>query len=629
MKWTRCIVPFSCERQKSCEKEELQDEKCVDSRDDMSACFLASIMAQSSVLVILPFELHLRIFDVLDVSDILAVLSTCHELAAFARNERIFAALCARYDVRDISRFAAPHDSYYAVYTRLVHAYGPLCGLWASDAPFTGSIIQIRYTPGGDVLKKGRPEILPPGIIGEKWTFQSHIDDILAALHSTHPIIRPSPGGLRESTPHIAFHIGFHEDLAGEMMNATRAASKMDQVIIPYATVMCCQRGLHRQHDVTLSLPTSVRRQILLRFMQIPDTLSHQAFPPDNASWLRPGPAFATTGSLVAHGAGYSYAQQQDFIRALRRTGRNTWYQETEEPRSEQPLQYLCMLCECSDIDADNPVAHSLVVPDRYFPIRDCHGHQSALELDPIGMQGRNAEDFDSQAFTGLWLGDFGTSGTEVLWLEVEPPVAHFVSSPTVRASKVTGDMHVPRGAHTWWVRLKDHLLSRHDLQPHVSNMLQETVTHPLERAHIFSGSGVVSPVGFMEPSETRIIVAFFTSDLIRIWWSTINIVREYRRYIPRTPGQVSDSFSISRADLDKALQAAGVVLPAEHPLNRMYPPEPVEDDSEEIDYAEVLARDAHALVYDAGEAPENQDELVREDRSFSLGPVLGALRAL
>jgi hypothetical protein len=99
----------------------------------------------------------------------IAVLSTCHAFRRDARNERIFAHLCARYDVRDVSRFAPPYNSYYAVFTRLLHIYGPLMGLWASDGlqKFGGRMLQIRFHPGAESGTHGPP----PCIVGEEWVF--------------------------------------------------------------------------------------------------------------------------------------------------------------------------------------------------------------------------------------------------------------------------------------------------------------------------------------------------------------------------------------------------------------------------------------------------------------------------
>ena len=112
-----------------------------------------------------PFELLLQIFTYLSADDILHLLCTCSSYHALIKDESIWRELCSRYGVHDLSSSGFHnHTSFFTVYTELLHAYGPLLGLWASDAMFQGNILQFR------IVEESK-EVGWEGIVGEVWKF--------------------------------------------------------------------------------------------------------------------------------------------------------------------------------------------------------------------------------------------------------------------------------------------------------------------------------------------------------------------------------------------------------------------------------------------------------------------------
>ncbi|KAH8099624.1 hypothetical protein BXZ70DRAFT_894664, partial [Cristinia sonorae] len=122
----------------------------------------------------LPFELLLQIFTYLPGHDIISLLSTCHSYYIFSRDETIWLELCTRYGVRDLAAAGFHnHTSHFTVYTELLHTYGPLLGLWASDRAFNGGIMEFR------VVRESR-EVGWEGIVGEVWSYSTPSEVISA-----------------------------------------------------------------------------------------------------------------------------------------------------------------------------------------------------------------------------------------------------------------------------------------------------------------------------------------------------------------------------------------------------------------------------------------------------------------
>lgn len=114
----------------------------------------------------LPLELLLHIFTFLIGSDIVHLLVTCRTHHSMLSSPFIWKDLCARFGVVDLpsAGFHHPDTTFFTVYAQLLHCYGPLLGLWASDNAFQGGIVEFR-------LVKESKEVGWEGIVGEVWSF--------------------------------------------------------------------------------------------------------------------------------------------------------------------------------------------------------------------------------------------------------------------------------------------------------------------------------------------------------------------------------------------------------------------------------------------------------------------------
>lgn len=131
-----------------------------------------------------------------------------------------------------------------------------------------------------------------------------------------------------------------------------------------------------------------------------------------------------------------------------------------------------------------------LLGPHRWYPL---NSPMPAPSIQLVPDQPPPPSSFD-----GLWLGSYGPNGTEVLWLQ------HVVAGEDVgqlRALKVTGDFHVPRGATTWYADFGAQIEYR-ELPASVTELLQEALQkddehEPAPAKWIFSGWGTISGAGF------------------------------------------------------------------------------------------------------------------------------------
>ena len=76
----------------------------------------------------------------------------------------------------------------------------------------------------------------------------------------------------------------------------------------------------------------------------------------------------------------------------------------------------------------------------RYFPLR------RTLPLDPVAERDPRSTAWTIESLAGLWYGSYGTHGTEVL--HVARGTAFWMEG--MCATKLTGDVNVPRGSASW-----------------------------------------------------------------------------------------------------------------------------------------------------------------------------------
>lgn len=222
-------------------------------------------------VVDLPVELLLVLFNLLQPRDVAHVLATCRALRAHALTDSVWRDLAARYGVHDIAHVPEPYHSFRAVYTRLLHSYGPLLGLWASDAPFENAVFRLRWDPGSGMVSAG--------IIGELF--------LLRPLPGFGGVpedaeVEPEDFDLRVPRPprHVpVLKIGF--DAPGESPNVDSANA--DAYELSPGRTICSFNTPHITSLVGLHAP---ERRI---FLNIPDfvrsPLSHPIYPGANP-WL-------------------------------------------------------------------------------------------------------------------------------------------------------------------------------------------------------------------------------------------------------------------------------------------------------------------------------------------------------
>ncbi|KAL4248845.1 hypothetical protein ABKN59_003958 [Abortiporus biennis] len=123
----------------------------------------------------LPYEILLHIFRFSgDERAITSVILSSRALySTFNEDEHLYYTLCARHLSRSIltarSHFS-PCRTFKSLYTELLYPYGPLLGLWASDLPFLGNILEFRIVKYQEVGWEG--------IVGEVWVFPEKRPDL-------------------------------------------------------------------------------------------------------------------------------------------------------------------------------------------------------------------------------------------------------------------------------------------------------------------------------------------------------------------------------------------------------------------------------------------------------------------
>ncbi|KAH9928060.1 uncharacterized protein B0H18DRAFT_1118081 [Fomitopsis serialis] len=109
-----------------------------------------------------PYDVLTEILILLPATDIVRLLSTSRTLRSYLQEEPIWRTLSRAYGVTDVSNYGG--RSFYTVYTRLLHKYGPLLGLWAGEHAFSGHIVEFRLDEGSAQRQAC--------IIGEFWRFR-------------------------------------------------------------------------------------------------------------------------------------------------------------------------------------------------------------------------------------------------------------------------------------------------------------------------------------------------------------------------------------------------------------------------------------------------------------------------
>jgi hypothetical protein len=483
--------------------------------------------SSAAPLLTLPPELLLKIFDYLPVVDIISLSSTSKLFRAHAISDHVFAPLCAQHGVRSVSAFPHPYRSFYVVYTRMLHAFGPLLGMYASDAPYRGSVLSVRFEPEEDA-ESWALGLAGPHIVGEVWTFPHN-----TALQEIISGAAVDPWDIGMPVPQPVLRIGFppSETPTSSSDNLTEPIVSTSTPDLPYAHAVCCGKGMDVAHPAILAVspPRVPRRKIILRVRGEAAPLLQPEFPPSNAPWLpspwivnsvRPltadvFPSGVTRKSiyerLALHAQGVYYdevaAHQaaetgnpgDDADEALAQLVGEGFVNAAAAPNDDDPgRRFLSIHCACFSPDVPDL---ALLGPRRLYPLAaSAWSNPPAPSTQIWTPRARDEENspgyvFAPEALAGLWLGDYGPHGTEAIHVSVSPG-AQPDERPTLHARKITGDFHVPRGVETWQADL-DAEIGGSELVPSVRRALR--LDDPSATCvRVFSGWATISDAGFV-----------------------------------------------------------------------------------------------------------------------------------
>ncbi|EMD32576.1 hypothetical protein CERSUDRAFT_118615 [Gelatoporia subvermispora B] len=437
-----------------------------------------------------PYEMVHEVTTYLPLSDIMTLSYTCRELYyPVIQDESIWQRFCYLYGVMDLAPFGG--RTFRTLYTRWLHRYGPLLGLWASDNILRGSVIEFRIAPN-----KWDPDGIPV-IVGEAWSVEHH---------TTGP---PGPTHPR----YIEFvQIGFHltQQSADEVTTTWRVNSE-ELVMLPWHT-----------YDVTpeweLGKVFSRRSYVLLQNGEAtPHPTLCDVHPGDGRPWHD-----ANREALRVQTLQHIYEQPGAFLEGgssdlEASSSRTLTYKVVPTERAALCINAPHWCRNTAQWALIAPFSHVVEVamlnsPPRFYPLR----MHTETGMDPT------LPDWHVDTLHGLWLGDYGAQlKTEVLWLQSGP-------GDEVRAWKVTGDPHVPRGQLSWMTTMN----AAHEVNVNqFYGLLNGLQVRPTGSIRAFSG--------FMHAGDGRLMklqsIIFLTGpNTIVVVWLGSGTLFTFTRYVGR-----------------------------------------------------------------------------------------------
>lgn len=351
----------------------------------------------------LPCSIALNLLAYSEPEDIYNLLNTCNALRCHLYDEDLCRELCARYGILKRSN-PEPEVSFTwsEIYRCLLHKYRRLLGLWASDFPYQGGILEFRVSNSFS-------------IVGRQWCFDSKIKNPYA----------------------VDCWINLRRDSEG------RCYSKLE----PY--------------NVRL-LPTPIKNNIFLASKEVKYatsgakcgglTIEMPDFPSKRAPWYdadRPLPPISNQINFTPSSSRSLTREEiasKSFIYPV--SGSRTppalsiryLYPDYTRVLSFGDYKLHDFRFFLTDDKGDN------FNRDRYYPLRNPPIPSFLPFNSPIGSPA-----WDPQCLEGLWIGHYAES-RQVLYLEWA------ASSREVKAWKVTGDMSIPRGLVGWHFNIDQQL---------------------------------------------------------------------------------------------------------------------------------------------------------------------------
>ncbi|OCH86672.1 hypothetical protein OBBRIDRAFT_212624 [Obba rivulosa] len=446
----------------------------------------------------LPYEMLQEILIQLSIDDVMNLIRTCRTLYyPMIQDEFMWRRLSSAYGVDDRSPYNG--RSFRTIYTQWLHKYGPLIGLWASDHPFKGSIIEFRiaqnrWTLGG-----------APVIIGEAWC-------MTRALH------------WEPSQPRYVEFVQIGFDLASETDTHHDRASvtwRTDPNLLPanHVPLEHAVPEKANRRTPTIRLISSRRSLSVTRgrlhiahptLPDFPSATTHAWYDARRAPPRLHVEHTCDSDGLRAHN---SLRGWNTLTASARPT--EAWSVTSEDIPLERPA--LCMYPmpwwdRAWPLVAPPHTVYPAALDNtpRFYPLR-AHVQRGA---DPA------APEWGPRTLEGLWLGDYGPHKTECLYLEYRK------SQEEVYAWKVTGDPNVPRGAWSWMMRLGDER-DADTLGPLFP--VEVGTEHGSVRA--FQGEGTISESIFDNLIQIPIVVFLIGADRIKVRWGPDNFANAYFRY--------------------------------------------------------------------------------------------------
>lgn len=414
----------------------------------------------TSLFLDLPYDILRLLCSILDGVEVARLLSTCKALHMHYQDEAIWWEQCARHNVHDRALFAGA--TFFEVYSQVLHTYAPLIGLWASDHPYRGGVIEFRFDASAH------------GLVGEVWRFPN-VHTVAHAFESWQTpklpeyftfmsiTLPPPPPANAPRRAQLSWHL---------QQNGAEHFGPGDAFLaVPTLRVLApTHEALHlHYHAGTCRLPDfpagagapwydAARGLPRLRVEASPASRALNAALIPAAAFLhmQAGPHAKPAALVVAPG---EPGQPEPF--------------RLHEPRLQvQDLRNY-------DLGGDEP-RRGLEFHRRFYPLR-----MPVLDGDDPAD-----ERWRPESLEGIWLGAYASHGTEVLYIYFD------AVKREVRAMKITGDLNVPRGVDTWRFSVDNRL--RPDELPHTQVEAMNAFGQDLSKVRIYQGEGTISGTGFL-----------------------------------------------------------------------------------------------------------------------------------
>ncbi|CDO69131.1 hypothetical protein BN946_scf185042.g33 [Trametes cinnabarina] len=433
---------------------------------------------------VLPFDIVHELLDFASIIDVVSLCNTCKALRAHLKNESIWKRACAPYGLQDLSRFGG--RSAYTIYTQLLRPYASLLGIWANDWPFYGRMLEFRLSPG-DEDEQG-------GIIGELWTFSSRS-----------PPDSPTPPIYTR-----VLKLSFEDN---DLPQSELSENPLDAPEASAVNLVCVADGPHSRHRATLvrlsETPLGKFVQYYRRRVNLPD------FPPHISPWYDTGrglPRIPEVPETTDH-----HRELIKLYPAARLPAVFVAPTAVTKPPAISivcgvpPSQHICRTLHAP------PLAFPTLDDraPRYYPLRSC----ILAGIDPA------SDRWSVDNLDGIWYGSYGPNGTECIYL------AHDEEHGTVEATKITGDLHVPRGCVSWIVHLP-----LDNQMPTLQGYWTSVRSDGVMPNRLLMGHGTIAGRGFTDMAIVELMAGVVSADQIDIFWAELHEFRTYKRYKGRAP---------------------------------------------------------------------------------------------